>query len=216
MRSAPRAVRVRMIDDPTFAYRVVLGVGVLVALATRDRVRSGTASRFRELGFLFAVAVAAMAYAVLHDAATWSLAPAYFAIGKGIPAAEHSFAPVADLALRGGWTAGLAIALVLLVANNPAVGRPQLSYRVLASHAAFVWVGSIGAALLCAAVGLAVAPWVAEALGDAGVASPNAYATVQGAHVGTYAGAFLACVVAVARIRCARCTHRTPSSVEDL
>ncbi len=197
-----------MIDDPTFAYRAVLGVGVLVALATRDLMRTGTASRFRELGFLFAVAVATMAHAVLHDAATWSLAPAYFAIGKGIPDAGHSFAPVADLALRGGWTAGLAVGLVLLVANNPAVGRPQLSYRVLASHAAFVWSASIGAALLSATLGLAVAPWVAEALSGVGVASPSAYATVQGAHVGSYAGALLACIVTVARIRRARSAHR--------
>lgn len=107
------------VDDPTFVWRAPLGVLALSLLALRDRARTGTWARARELAFLFGVTAATMAYALLHDAITWRVSAEYFVIGKGLTEAATSFAPVARIALLAGWTTGLAIGLALIVADNP-------------------------------------------------------------------------------------------------
>jgi hypothetical protein len=165
-----------VVDDPTFAWRAPLGVLALVWLAVRDRRRSGTWDRARELAVLVAVAAATMLHAVVHDLITWNVSRDWFAVGKALPEAARSFAPVVPLALLAGWTAGLVVGLVLLVANDPSRHLPRLGYRALAARALAVWWGSIVGALAFAGGALATAP------------AEHAYAVAASAHLGSYSG----------------------------
>lgn len=193
-----------MLDDPTFAWRAPLGVMALLALAVRDRSRTGRWDRARELAFLFGVTAAAMAYATAHDAVTWSISREYFAIGKDLPDAAFSFAPVARLALLAGWSAGLAVGLVLVVANNPRPPRPQLRYRVLIREAAVVAAVAAGTAAVGALIAVLGLQSFAPMLAEAGVRDPRAYLGAQGAHLGSYVGGLAALVVAWRRVRAVR------------
>lgn len=200
-------------DDPTFAWRAPIGVLVLLGLALRDRVRTGTWDRARELTFLFGVTAIAVAYAVTHDAVTWRISVEYFVIGKQLPEAARSFAPVARLAALAGWSAGLAVGLALLVANNPSPTQTRLGERDLAIEALGVLVVSACTATLGALVGLCAAPHVETVLRSAGIGDARAFAIVQGIHLGTYVGAALGAVRAVVRVRRARLT-RGPATAE--
>ncbi len=193
-----------MIDDPTLIWRAPIGVLVLAILAARDRIRTGTWSRARELGFLFGVTGIAMLWAVAHDAITWSISPDYFVIGKDLPGAATSFAPVVPPALQAGWTAGLAIGLVLVVANNPLPDRPPLSYAILVRELARVALASALTALVAGAAAPFLATGFRVVLADAGVHDARSYLVVQGAHAGSYVGALVALPLAWRRIRCAR------------
>lgn len=199
-------------DDPTFVWRAPIGTVVLIALALRDRARTGTWSRARELGVLFGAALGAMAYALAHDAVTWSISREYFSVGKGLPEAATSFAPVARLALLAGWSAGLAVGLALVIANNP--GRlSRLPERALAPELGRVVAYALLGAGTCAALGAASEPCLGVAIADAGVLSPRSYLVAQGAHAGSYLGAALGAAVSVARVRRARrwLSERRPS-----
>lgn len=192
-----------MVDDPTFGWRAPIGTLLLLALALRDRARTGSWSRARELAVLFGAAAGAMGYALAHDAITWSISREYFSIGKDLPAAATSFAPVARLALLAGWSAGLAVGLALVVANNP--GRlPRLPEQALAPELARVVACALLAAATGAAIGAASESWLGAAIADAGVTSPQRYLVAQGAHAGSYLGAALGTLVAVVRVRRAR------------
>lgn len=200
-----------MTDDPTLVWRVPIGVSVLLALAVRDRLRTGTWDRARELAVLFGITLVALVYALVHDAITWSISRDYFAIGKDLPAAARSFAPVVPLALEAGWTAGLAIGLALVVSNNPAPSLPRLGERALVDRAL-----GVAAAAGCTALagGLAgptlLGDWAPD-LASAGIADPRAFLIAQGAHLGSYAGGAAATLLAALEIRRTRRSSRHPS-----
>lgn len=189
-----------MVDDPTFVWRAPIGTLVLIALALRDRARSGTWSRARELGVLFGAALGAMAYALAHDAVTWSISREYFSIGKGLPEAATSFAPVARLALLAGWSAGLAVGLALVIANNPA-SAPRLPERELAPLLGALAVAAAALAALGGIVGFYAEGALHDAITASGISSPRAYLVAQGAHAGSYAGAIAGTAAAVGVVR---------------
>lgn len=202
-------------EDPTFAWRAPLGVLALVLLALRDHARTGTWARARELAFLFGVTAVTMAYALAHDAVTWRVSAEYFVIGKGLPGAAVSFAPVARLAALAGWSVGLAVGLALLVANNPSPMRTRIGERVLAGEALRVLVVSAATAAFGALVGFCATPHVAAFFRSAGIAETRAFSVASGIHLGTYVGAALGTVRAVVRVRRARLT-RAPATAEPL
>jgi hypothetical protein len=76
-------------DDSTLVWRAPAGIAVLLALALRDRMRNGTWARVHELAFLFGATLIVIAYAIAHDAVTWSISRDYFVIGKAMPEAER-------------------------------------------------------------------------------------------------------------------------------
>ena len=101
-------------NDPTFPYRVALGLLALAVLAAiHTRRHPDNPTRLKEYAFLFGTTVLTMLYGLLHDRITYRLSPAYYTIYKGI-AAEHFWPEVGRLALEASWTAGLAIGVVLL------------------------------------------------------------------------------------------------------
>ncbi|MFK8004591.1 MAG: hypothetical protein AB8H86_33795 [Polyangiales bacterium] len=173
-------------NDTTFAYRALAGVLLLGALAYTEWRKHRQLSRLREYAFLFATAGLAVAYAVVHDIITFALAPEYFFVLKDV-AGDTFFPNVAWLAARAGWTAGLAIGLGLLIANNPG-RREQLSYAALAQHIRFPLVWSLAAAI---GGGLYARYWMPGALSGWGLEHPLAVVTVWGIHIGSYVGALL-------------------------
>ncbi|MEM9070246.1 MAG: hypothetical protein AAGE52_17195 [Myxococcota bacterium] len=182
-----------MADDPTFVYRVVFGVLLLGALGARDWIKHPeNPARLKEYVFLFSVTALTMLYGLAHDAITFFISPTYFRLFKGIPATSF-FPDVARLALMASWTAGLAIGLVLLIANNPSAKYPQLSYRRLS--ALLLW--PLAGALVFAVVGGSFGPLFLELPWDAGPRPTR----VWGIHLGTYVGATLGVGLAAAHIR---------------
>lgn len=192
-----------MVDDPTFPYRVAFGLTVFGVLGAIDVVRHPrNPKRLKEYAFLFAVTGAAMLHALLHDAVTYALSPDYFRVVKGLPA--RSFFPeVAKLAAMAGWTAGLAVGLTLLVANNPLPRLAQLPYSSLAHELRWPLGGSV---LLAATLGSAAElwprPWVRLlALGGLPIEAPHHVAMVWAVHIGTYTGALAGLARAFLRVR---------------
>ncbi len=116
-----------------FRYRVVLGVLFFALLGFVDVCRNpSNPRRAREYLFLFSCAGIAMGYGVAHDFVTCHISPAYFVWGKGLESAADGFNfDVVKLALMASWSAGLIVGVVLLLANNPREGRPQLGYPAL-------------------------------------------------------------------------------------
>lgn len=186
-------------NDTSFVYRALAGALLLSVLAYVEWRKHRRLSRLREYAFLFAMAGLAIVYAVVHDIFTFALAPEYFFVLKNV-AGDTFFPNVAWLAARAGWTAGLAIGLGLLIANNPS-RYEQLSYAALAKHVRFPLVWSLAAAV---GGGLYARYWMPDALLGWGLEYPRAVVTVWGVHIGSYAGALLGLVHAVFRVVRAR------------
>ncbi|MFT5355994.1 MAG: hypothetical protein ACI9KE_003216, partial [Polyangiales bacterium] len=89
-----------------------------------------------------------------------------------------------------GWTVGLVIGLVLLIANNPG-RRQQLSYATLAKCIRFPLLWSLAAAIGGALYARYATP---NALNAWGLQHPLAVVTVWGVHIGSYIGALLGLV----------------------
>ena len=192
-----------MVDDPTFPYRVAFGLTVFGVLGVIDAVRNPqNPERLKEYAFLFAVTVAAMLYGLVHDATTFSLSPEYFSAVKGLRAPSF-FPDVAQLALRASWTVGLAIGLTFLIANNPCKQRPQLPYSRLARHLGWPIVAAPTFAAFLAVASMVAPQWSSRALGVTAleVQDFGTVAMVWAVHLGTYSGAAVGLVAAVARIR---------------
>ncbi len=142
--------------------------------------------RLKEYAFLFGVTGAASVYGLLHHAATYSFSHDYFRVIKGVRAASF-FPQVAKLALMAGWTAGLVVGLVLLVANNPSRRMPQLPYSRLALHLLWPLLASpFLASVLGVAALLRPDPWVHGLSIDAAASrDPSEIGAVWAIHLGT-------------------------------
>lgn len=197
------AVDRRVIDDPTFPYRVAFGLAVFAVLGAIDVLRNPrNPKRLKEYAFLFAVTGAVMLYGLGHDAVTFTLSPEYFHAVKGLRTPTF-FPDVAKLALMASWTAGLAIGLVLLVANNPSPTLPQLRYPRLARYVEW----PLGCSLLADAAAVAIAlvwpRWCADVL-DVDARETRASASVALVwciHIASYAGAIVGLVIAAVQVR---------------
>lgn len=202
-------------DDSTFVQRLLVGAAVLGGLAVRDLRRNGSRARlWRELSFIAATAAGAIVYAIGHDLVTCSICPEYFSVGKGIAAAARGFgSEVAWLATRAGWSVGVFIGLVLVVANNPSArGRPQLSHRSLGRFLAFPVAGalSFSIALGVASVLLAQRLVRASGLDLLWLVDPEGFVVVWAIHLGSYAGVVVGSAVAAGLVHAERRSIRKP------
>ncbi len=192
-----------VLDDPTFPYRVAFGLTVFAVLGAIDLRRNPEdPRRLKEYAFLFGVTGATMLYGLAHDAVTFAIAPEYFVVMKGLGHAAR-FGDVARLALMASWTAGLAVGLGLLVANHPSPRFAQLGYRHLARFLLGPLAGAVAAALGLGGLALAFPVRAIATLGLAAdsLRDPAPTAVVWAAHIGTYAGAALGLLGAVAGVR---------------
>jgi hypothetical protein len=118
---------------PGLRVRVVVGAMIFFVLACIDLLRRGRkARRWREYLFLVVCVGAGMLYGVVNDQVTIAVSWEYFYYGKELwrelgPATPPSRAGLswgaAKVGLTAGWSVGLLLGAVLLIANNPRRNR---------------------------------------------------------------------------------------------
>lgn len=201
--------------DAGLATRVAIGAGIFAVLAGVDLWRNGRrATRWREYLFLLAAVILAMAYGLANDYIASGISWEYFYYGKGL---DHVLGPhvppdpaalarsACAVGLRATWSAGLIVGVVLLIANNPRPGRPQLPYRKLLILLPAIFAGAAVIAVLGAWVG--AMGWLAWTNADIGslvrenLFRPKRFMSVYGLNLGGYAGGLLATVAAAIYIR---------------
>jgi hypothetical protein len=202
-------------DDPSLIFRLSAGLGILAIFLIVDLRRCGWASlRLREYAFLLCTTATAVVYASVSDAITVRVSWEYFWYGKGLGEAVDYATPVDQTALawqaawlgvRAGWSPGLLLGAILLMANNPGL-LPRLRhgdlYRLLPTIIAITAITAlVGAVLgrmgcLDGLVGLSSE--------EAAILDLPAFITVWGVHLGTYAGALLGTIASAVRIRRSR------------
>lgn len=198
-------------SDAGLAARISIGLSIFLALAAWDLARRGrAATRWREYLFLAAVVAAAMAYGAASDRIASDISWEYFYYGKGLdqrlgprvpPDAAALHREACKIGLKATWSAGLIVGVVLLVANNPGRGRPQLPYTQLLLLLPVV--------LLATAVGAALGGWVGahgwlawtsrdlRMLARDDLFRPQRFMCVYGINLGSYAGGLLATAASV-------------------
>lgn len=192
-------------SDAGLATRVGIGLSIFAALAVWDLGRRGrAATRWKEYLFLAVVSAAAMAYGAVNDRIGCSISWEYFYYGKGLDRELGPHAPPdpADLqrearkiGLKASWSAGLIVGVVLLVANNPRRGRPQLRYRQLLLLLPPVLLATAAAASLGGWAG--AQGWLAWTSRDLRMLAredlfrPQRFICVYGINLGSYVGALV-------------------------
>jgi hypothetical protein len=183
--------------------RIFVGGAIILGFIAYDVLKNGRgATRLREYGFIFAVVIATMAYAILHDMITMTISPEYFTHGKGL-SAEHLRWNVSELAMKAAIGPGAFVAMTYVLANNPSNTRAQLRYMQLARFLIF----PVGFAILGAITfGILGALDVRDLRHEIEGAIPNAssFIMVWGVHWGTYVGGLIGSVVGVFKIRSIR------------
>lgn len=195
-------------QDDTWVWRLGIGLTILGILAAVDYRRNpDNPTRIKEYNFLFGITAVTVLYGLLHDLVTYSISREYFAVGKAIDSARYGFFPdVALLAIKASWSAGLAIGIVLLVANNPSEKAPQLKYARLARFAVYPLYSSLTVAVILGIASRTFADVLDTYLKLQFIAihDPKGFLTVWSIHIGTYVGALVGVVWAAFRIRRAR------------
>jgi hypothetical protein len=204
---------------------LTVGLLILAALALHDLHRHGRrATRWREYAFLLLATVAAIAYGVLNDQLTSTISWEYFYYGKDLAEKLGPQLPPDPITLRlhaaivgvqATWSAGLILGVALLLANNPSKRLPhRLTYPQLFRQIPMIFAITAATAAVGALLGYAgllkrfhedFPGMIANNLWR-----PRRFMTVFGIHLGGYAGALLALVVAVVRVRRQRRTASPP------
>jgi len=197
------------------AARIALGMAVFVVLALTDLICHGRrATRYREYLLLLAAVVAGMAYGAINDQITCRISWEYFYYGKELAPRLGLVTPpdngmleweAAKVGMKATWSAGLIFGVLLLLANNPSRGKPQLPDRAL-----LAWLPRI---LLSAAICGAILGEVGYLGGLARFSAdfplmlredlwrPRRFMCVYGIHLGGYVGGMLGAAWAVISIR---------------
>ena len=188
-------------------YRIIAGLMFFATLGILDLIKNPqNPKRLKEYGFLFSIVGITMLYGLLHDYITSTISPDYFVLGKGIENATEGFnKDVAILALKATWSAGLAIGVAFLLANNPSKVKPQLKYKTLYQLLIYPLLLSVSAAIVLGIIFNLVVLNFSSPEND--LLSPQSYKlfmTVWGIHIGSYAGGLLGIIVGIVRIRILR------------
>ncbi|NUP07861.1 MAG: hypothetical protein HOW73_17575 [Polyangiaceae bacterium] len=154
-------------------------------------------SRSRGHAILFAGALAAGALGALFDQVTVTISPAYFLLGKGVDAADDLRLAAAWIGFRGG------LALGALAAGAGVWIEPRTRDFRWARHGAAIAATALLFACFGGPIMRALDPFDvrADSAGVLSDAEASSYLLVWGAHIGVYAGAVLAVVVALLRAR---------------
>lgn len=202
-------------SDSGLLARIGIGTAIFLLLAVVDLVRRGRqATRWREYLFLLAACALGMAYGVINDRIASSISWEYFYYGKGLDEQLGPHVPPDPAALRWAackvglkatWTVGLVVGVVLLLANNPKPGRPQLRYRTLLQMLPVIFL--VAACFAVAGGVIGSRGWLAWTSADLrgllrdDLFRPRRFLTVHGMNLGGYVGGAIATVIAVVKIR---------------
>ena len=155
------------------------------------------ATRWKEYLFILSCGCIAGIVGALNDTLTVQMSPAYFVYGKGLKAGEGLYFAAQCLGAQAGMVAGLIIGGVLLLATGIVAPFKQ----------AYMWVmGLCLAAIVTAGIGAVVVPlWMREStmldVIELSELEKDGFYQVWGIHLGFYAGALIALVVAVVCLR---------------
>ncbi len=191
--------------ESTLPYRIAGALVFFGFLGIRDWVRNPEhPTRVREYLFLVVSMLLAIVYGIVHDHITATISVDYFLNAKGLASDPRSYrVAVSILAIKASYGPGVLAGALMLIANNPSPGKPQLSYAHLLRYCVYPVMGAAICALVLGPLTVVVgrASW----LGDAALAYAPAdragrFLAVWGIHAGSYAGAALGTVLAVVKV----------------
>jgi ABC-type uncharacterized transport system YnjBCD permease subunit len=155
----------------------------------------------------------AVAYGIVNDQITCRISWEYFYYGKDLapilgPDVPPNSAALQWQAVRIGaaatWWAGLIIGAVMLIANNPSRGGPQLPYtRLVARLPIILAVTAVAAAIFGVAGYDYLLNWISpdfQNISELNLWRPHRYMAVYGIHLGGYIGGALATIYAATSI----------------
>ena len=202
-------------SDAGLALRIGVGAAIFAILALIDLARNGRhATRWREYALLLIAAVVAMAFGAINDVITSSISWEYFYYGKGLseqlgptvpPDPSRLQAAAALVGVKASWSAGLIIAVALLLANNPSKRLPRLRNRSLLIYLPIALTCVIVGGVLGGLTGYAGLPthWntdFAEML-QRDEMRPRRFMATYGVHLGEYLGGAVGMILALGLIR---------------
>ena len=195
-----------MIDVPTLAIRITVGLAFFAVLLVLDIRKHGRRSpRLQEYGFIAGITLACMLFGLLHDAVTYAISPEYYIVGKGLIGARDGYFPdVALLALQATWTVGLLGGVALVLANNPSDIYPQLTLGALAKFALLALAFAVACELAAGILAWIFAGPIADGIGWNEIMAETwgrRFMAVAGMHYGVYVGGIVALIGAVVGVR---------------
>lgn len=186
-----------------FKYRVIVITSLFLFFGIRDYMKNPTnPKKAKEYCFLFSVAIVAMIYGIFHDFITYNISPEYFIYGKELESAKEGYSfDVIKMAMTALWSAGLVVAAVFLMVNNPKKEGSQLSYPTLWKFTLY----PLGISILFAIpIGLTVyfkiLPLQNYFPSLTGSEVETRLLTTWGIHIGSYLGGIFGLIVASIRI----------------
>lgn len=194
--------------------RLTIGITILAFLAIGDLVKNGQqATRWREYAYLILCVAVAIAYGITNDQITARISWEYFYYGKNLapilgpppPYLLAVYIQAVRIGASATWWFGLVAGAAMLIANNPQVGLPRLSYPSLCGRLPSL---ILIVALLAVLGGLAgyfyLLTWIDADFPDLikyHLWRPRRFMTVYGIHLGGYLGGVVAVSYNVWKIR---------------
>ena len=191
--------------NSTLPYRLAFAATFFLSLGICDWIKHPeNPTRVREYLFLIFSMLLSIVYGIDHDHITCSISPEYFLKAKGLESDPRPFRlAVTWLAIKASYSPGALAGALMLIANNPSAKKAQLSYQ----HLLRICVYPVGGAAVCACVCGVLAAFFGHRTWFADAANLFAPATrvipflaVAGIHAGSYLGATLGTVLAVATV----------------
>lgn len=186
-----------------FKYRVIVITSLFLFLGIKDYMKNPTnPKKAKEYCFLFSVAIVAMIYGIFHDFITYHISPEYFIYGKELESAKDGYSfDVIKMAMTALWSAGLVVAAVFLMLNNPRKTGSQLSYPTLWKLTLYPLAISI---LFAVPIGLTVfckfVPLQNYFPSLTGSEVETRLLTTWGIHIGSYLGGAIGLIVSSIKI----------------
>ena len=135
-----------MSDHFPFSYRIILLLGLMLAVSLVDFYRNGArAAKFREYGFLLITGAVGAGFGFANDWITSSVSPEYFTLGKGLEESPDLRIQAGLFGLRVGFSAGVIGGAVCLYASRRKSARPPVPFSRLYR---MLWMPVTGA-ILC-------------------------------------------------------------------
>ena len=191
--------------DSTLPYRIAFAALFFTVLGVRDWIKHPeNPTRIREYLFLISAMLIAIIYGFVHDHITATISADYFLHAKGLAMDPQPFrVAVSWLAVKASYGPGVLAGALMLVANNPAPQKPQLSYAHLFRLCVYPVCSAVAMAAMGGVLGglLARQPGVQDAaLAYTSLDRVGAFVAVWGVHAGSYLGFVCGTVLVLERI----------------